>query len=476
MAKDNKGFLKIKRKKGKYRPVEERVGDFCDVTVSRSDDDSVEQATRCMDCGTTFCHWACPVGNYIPEWNELLAKGDWDKAYELLSATNNLPEITGRVCPALCESACVLGINDEAVTIRENELAIAEHAFKTGKVKGKKVEKRTGKKVAVIGSGPAGLAAADELNKKGHHVTVFEKDRKIGGFLRYGIPDFKLEKWVLDRRVDLLKKEGVDFKTDVKVGEGFKTGDLVNDFDAVCLAGGSRFPRDLAIEGRDSEGIVFAVDYLSEANKKVSGEKTAQPKALDARGKHVIVIGGGDTGADCIGTANRQGARSIVQLEVLPEPPECRTEDYPWPKHPLVLKTTSSHEEGAARKWAVSTKKFISETGQVKKLECVQVEFSAPEGACPVMREIEGTEFTLDADLVILAIGFLSPEHKGLLDELALEYDKRGNVKTDQSHKTSRKKIFACGDMHRGQSLVVWAIHEGREAAKNIDEYLTSSR
>jgi len=470
---DPKGFIKVKKETAQYRPVCERVTDYEEVAIPKSDGVSQEQASRCMDCGTPFCHWGCPIGNYIPEWNDLVFHKRWEKAAELLSATNNLPEVTGRICPAICEYACVLGINDDPVTIRENELAIIEHAFKKGFISSRPPRQRTGKKVAVVGSGPSGLAAADQLNKAGHTVTVFEKDDKPGGIMRYGIPDFKLEKSLLDRRIDILKKEGIKFLTGVNVGVDMKASRLVRDFDAVCLSGGSRAPRDMNIEGRSLTGIYFAMDYLTQSNRRVSGAKIPPKDLIDARDKRVVVIGGGDTGSDCVGTANRQRAACVVQIEVMPKPAECRTPDSPWPKYPLILKTSTSHEEGGARHWAILTKRFIGLNGKLQKLVCVKVDFSEkdPKG-CPVMRELPGSEFEIEADMVILAIGFLHPEHGGLLKDLRLELDGRGNVKTGPDHMTSVKKVFSAGDMRRGQSLIVWAISEGRRCAHNIDKYL----
>ncbi|MBD3380066.1 MAG: glutamate synthase small subunit [Candidatus Omnitrophica bacterium] len=469
---DPKGFMKIGRKTAGYRPVCERVKDYKYVNIMRSGEESGEQAARCMDCGTPFCHWACPVGNYIPEWNDLIFEGCRDKAFELLDATNNLPEMTGRICPAPCEYSCVLGINDDPVTIRENELDAIEYAFEKGIIKPKPPGQRTGKKVAVVGSGPAGLSCAQQLNRAGHSVTVFEKDDKPGGLLRYGIPDFKLEKRIVERRLDLLRQEGIDFRTSVKVGRDYRSGDLLDDFDAVCLAIGSRTPRDLDIEGRALEGIHFAMDYLTQSNKRVSGEGPDEKESIDAAGKKVVVIGGGDTGSDCVGTANRQGASCVVQIEVMPRPEECRTDAYPWPSYPLILKTSSSHEEGSEREWSVLTKKFIGSGGKLTALECVRVEFEKTEGACPVMKEVPGSGFRLEADMALLAIGFVHPEHGGLVSDLGLELDERGNVKTDDSFRTSRDKVFSAGDMRRGQSLVVWAISEGRKAAYNIDRFL----
>ncbi|HAH19779.1 MAG: glutamate synthase [Omnitrophica WOR_2 bacterium GWF2_43_52] len=484
MAVDIKGFLKVKRGHAEYRPVCERVKDYKEVIVLRSASQSEEQGLRCMDCGTPFCHFGCPVGNYIPEWNELVASGKWQKAFELLNATNTMPEITGRLCPALCEYACVLGINDDPVTIRENELAIIETAFKEGFIKPQPPKKLTGKKVAVVGSGPAGLSTASQLNKAGHTVVVFEKYTHAGGILRYGIPDFKLEKRVIDRRVAIWKKEGIKFKTNINVGIDYPASKLLKEFDAACLAGGSRVARDLKIEGRELAGIHFAMDYLIQSNQRASEEKPNPHwknsnaglevgQLIDAKGKRVLVIGGGDTGADCVGTANRQGASCVVQIEVMPKPPECRTEDMPWPRYPMLLKTSSSHEEGGERQWAVLTKKFIGENGKVTKVSCVRAEFPGKDAkGCPVMREVAGSEFEIEADLVILAIGFVHPEHEGLLKGLKIELDSRGNVKTDENYMTSKKGVFSAGDMRRGQSLIVWAIHEGRHAARAIDAYL----
>ncbi|MBD3426682.1 MAG: glutamate synthase small subunit [Candidatus Omnitrophica bacterium] len=470
---DPKGFIKQKRQESLYRPVCERVKDFRHVAVMRSDAQSREQASRCMDCGTPFCHWGCPLGNYIPEWNDLMYGDYWREAFALLDATNNLPEVTGRVCPAPCEYACVLGINDDPVTVRENELAIIEHAFNGGLIKPVVPAAETGKKVAVVGSGPAGLSCAAQMRKAGHDVTIFEKHDRPGGILRYGIPDFKLEKWVLDRRVELMKAQGVKFVLSVNVGADYAAGKLLSEFDAVCLAGGSRKPRDLDIPGRDLDGIHFAMDYLVQSNRRVQGEIISQEELIDAKDKNVVVIGGGDTGADCVGTANRQGASCVVQIEIMPKPEECRTGDYPWPVYPLLLKTSSSHAEGASRQWSVLTKSFKGENGKVRKLECVRVEFSEKSpGTCPVMKEIPGSEFTIDAELVIIAVGFVHPEHSGLLEELGTELDGRGNVSSNEKQMTSVDKVFAAGDMRRGQSLIVWAISEGRRAAHFIDEYL----
>jgi glutamate synthase (NADPH) small chain len=453
---DPKGFLKVKRTHSLCRPVCERVKDYGWVSVLRDEATSMDQASRCMDCGTPFCHWGCPVGNYIPEWNDLMFHGEWEKAFQLLNAANNLPEVTGRLCPAPCEYACVLGINDDPVTIKENELSIAEWAFGANFIKPSGPKTRTRKNIAIIGSGPAGLSAADQLNKAGHNITVFEKDNRIGGILRYGIPDFKLEKTIIDRRINILKKEGIRFVGSTNVGTDYKASVLVKKFDAICLAGGSREPRDLKLEGRGLKGIYFAMDYLIQANRRIAGEKFPADEVIDAKAKKVLVIGGGDTGADCVGIAHRQGAGCVVQIEILPKPSEYRTPEFPWPKYPALLRDSTSHEEGGAREWSVTTKRFMGENGRVKKVICGK----------------DGKELEIDADIVILAMGFLHPERNALLRDLNVELTERGNVKTDDNYMTSRKGVFCAGDMRRGQSLIVWAIAEGRRAAHCIDKYL----
>ncbi len=453
---DPRGFIKVRREGARYRPVCERIKDYAHAAVLPSDEQSLKQASRCMDCGTPFCHWGCPISNYVPEWNDLMFHERWKSAFELLDGTNNMPEITGRVCPAPCEYACVLGVNDDAVTIKENELAIVEYAFKKNIVKPRPPVKRSGKKIAVVGSGPSGLSCAAWLNRAGHDVTVFEKDDRIGGILRYGIPDFKLEKWILERRVGLWKKEGVKFKANINVGADYPASKLLNAFDAVVIASGSRVPRGLNIEGRKLKGIHFAMDYLVQANRLAAGDKISKRDLIDAKGKKVLVIGGGDTGADCIGTAHRQGASCVAQIEILPKPFESRPEGCPWPMYPALFKASSSHEEGGERKWSIVTKKFIGQKGAVKKVMC---------------QEKSGVDFEIEADIVLLAIGFLHPEHKGLVEELGLKLDKCGNVATDESFMTSREKVFCAGDMRRGQSLVVWAIAEGRRAAYSVDKY-----
>jgi glutamate synthase (NADPH) small chain len=470
---DVRGFLKVRRKDAPYRPVCERIKDFKEVAEPLVPEEAAYQASRCMDCGTPFCHWGCPLGNQIPEWNDLMFREDWEGAYKMLSSTNNFPEITGRICPATCEYACVLGINDDPVTIRENELAIAERAFSLGLVKPSAARKSTGKKIGIIGSGPAGLACADQLNKAGHRVTVYEKDDKAGGLLRYGIPHFKLDKNILDRRLDVMAAEGVNFVTGVEVGDDITLDEIARESDAVCLAPGSGVPRDISIEGRELKGIHFAMEYLSQGNRIAAGDPIPPDEFISAEGKKVVVIGGGDTGSDCVGTANRQNASCVVQIELMPKPGECRSENSPWPKYPMLLKTTSSHEEGAQREWSVLTKRFTGKNGNVEKLECVRVEFSGEDkNGCPVMREVEGSGFYIDADLVIIAAGFISPITEKLLSRSGVELDGRGNIKADGEMMTNVKNIFSAGDGRRGQSLVVWAISEGRKCAYNIDRAL----
>ncbi len=471
---DTRGFMKSARRAPDYRPVCERIRDYREVRRPRAEDVSEEQASRCMECGTPFCHWACPVGNYIPEWNDALFRGRWDEAYRLLSATNNFPEFTGRICPAPCEYSCVLGINDDPVTIRENELAIVEGAFHRGIIKPAPPRMRTGTRVAIVGSGPAGLACAAQLNSAGHEVIVYEKDDAPGGILRYGIPDFKLEKHLIDRRISLLVREGVRFALSTGVGTDYPVARLMKDYDAACIAIGSRVPRDLAIPGRELSGIHYAMDYLTQSNRRAAGKRIDAGEEIDARGKRVVVIGGGDTGSDCIGTAHRQGASCVSQIELLERPPECRNEKMPWPRYPLLLKISTSHEEGGTREWGVLTKRFIGKDGRVSALECVRVAFERQaQGTCPAMKEIPNSRFTIEADLVILAIGFMHPRHQGLCDELGVAYDARGAIQADARYETSHKKIFTAGDAHRGQSLVVWAIAEGRRAAYAMDTFLS---
>ena len=473
MKKDVKTFLKVSRKASEYRNVCERIKDYEDVTIIRQPEVSQEQSSRCMDCGTPFCHWSCPLGNYIPDWNQLIFEGKWEEALKLLHETNNFPEFTGRLCPAFCEYSCVLGINDEPVTIRENELAIIEYAFEKGLMKKVFSVKRTDKKIAVIGSGPAGLAVADQLNKAGHKVVVLEKDAEIGGILRFGIPDFKLDKSIIDRRVNFMKEQGIEFKPLVNVGVDYPIQSVLDNFDAVCLTVGSSIPRDLDIPGRNLENIHFAMDYLVQNNIKIYGINIPQETSIDAKNKRVVIIGGGDTGSDCLGTALRQGASCVVQIEVMPKPPEDRTDQFPWPNYPMILKTSSSHKEGGERNWAILTKKFVGEKGCVKKIQCCRVEFVADnQTGRTIMKELAGTQFEIEADLVILAIGFIQPKHEGLVNDLDLTFDERGNIKTGDSFKTNLEGVFSAGDARRGQSVIVWAISEGRKAAYHIDSYL----
>ncbi len=470
---DPKGFLKIKRQEAGYRPVEERVNDYLEVERNLPEDARRQQASRCMDCGVPFCHWACPVSNIMPEWQDRLYHGDWKGAYDILQETNNFPEFTGRVCPAPCEPSCVLAINDDAVTIRQNELAVIEKAFAMGYVKPNPPAVRTGKKVAVIGGGPAGLACAGILNQKGHEVTLFESADGVGGYLRYGIPDFKLNKSIIDRRVNILIEEGLVVKTGITVGKDIPVADIRKEFDAVCIAIGAREPRDLVIPGCELSGIHFALEYLSQQNRIVKGDRIPPEELIMAYDKNVVVIGGGDTGSDCVGTANRQGARSITQMELLPQPPDHRTDREPWPLWPRLLKTSSSHEEGCTRLWNVSTKKLIGSNGTVNMVSAVSVEWSTGPDGRQAMKEVPGSAFELDADLVLIAMGFVHPVHPGLVHDLGPELDERGNIKIDGNFMTSVEGVFSSGDSSRGASLVVYAIQDGRDAAEGIHRYLT---
>ncbi len=467
---DNFGFLKTKRETFSYRPVCERIKDYKSVTLLHPEEKTQEQSSRCMNCGTAFCNWGCPIGNYIPEWNDHVHRGRWEGAFKLLHSTNPLPEITGRVCPALCEYSCVLGINDAPVTIRDNELAIIEKAFKEGYIKPEKYIKRTDKKVAVIGSGPAGLSAAYYLNYFGHNVTVFERDGKIGGFLRYGIPDFKLEKNIIDRRINIMMEEGIKFITNTEAGKDYSAEKLLYEFDAVVIATGCRVPRDINIPGRKLNGIYQAIDYLIQSNKRVSGEKI-ESELIDAAGKNVVVIGGGDTGADCVGTAIRQKAKCVVQIEIMPEPPKNRPLNQPWPYYPFVFKVSSSHEEGKVeRKWSIITKEFIGKDGKISKIKCARCEFI--KNPAPQFKEIPGTDFEINADMVILSMGFAGVEKNALMEKYGLKTDARGNIQRDNNYRTTNEKVFIAGDAGRGPSLVVWAISEGRNAAVKVNEFL----
>ncbi len=466
------GFLEFERALPKKRDAQERIHDYKEIEKPGTPEQTQKQAARCMDCGVPFCHSGCPLGNIIPEFNDAVYHSNWKQAYEILTSTNNFPEFTGRICPAPCESSCVLGINKPAVAIEFIEKSIIEKAFEEGYVKPNIPASRSGKKVAVIGSGPAGLAAAAQLNNAGHLVTVYERADEIGGLLRYGIPDFKLEKNVVERRVKLMEAEGIKFITSANVGVDVPVQQLRDDFDAIVLCGGSTVPRDLSIPGREFAGVEFAMDFLTQQNKRVSG-KTVDAKEIKATGKHVIVIGGGDTGSDCVGTSNRHGAASVTQLEIMPKPPQDKNAATPWPNWPLILRTSTSHEEGCDRNWSVLTKKFTgNEKGEVTGLVVVDIEWKNEPGKAASFSEITGSERTLPCDLALLAMGFLHPQHQGLLDQLGVEYDERGNVKCSR-YQTSTEYIFAAGDMRRGQSLVVWAISEGREAARAVDLYLS---
>ncbi|MBZ4676035.1 MAG: glutamate synthase [Anaerophaga sp.] len=470
---DPRGFIEVQKKTSGYRPVNERVDDYGEVEQTLNDEDRRLQASRCMDCGIPFCHWACPVGSKIPEWQDALYRKDYKLASEILHSTNSFPEFTGRVCPAPCEKSCVLAIHDEAVTIRENEASTVEKAFKLGLIQPRPPKKRTGKKVAVIGSGPSGLSVADQLNQRGHTVTVFEKDDAIGGLLRYGIPDFKLNKKVIDRRLRIFEAEGIEFRVNTCVGKDIRGADILNEYDAVVLAIGAMQPRDLPVEGRDLKGVYFAMDYLKQQNKVNRGETFSPDERIDARGKKVMVIGGGDTGSDCVGTANRQKASKVTQIEIMPKPPVSRTPDNPWPYWPNVMKVSTSHEEGCERMWSLSTRRFIGENGHLKAVEVVEVDWMQDNGRW-VMQEKEDTLRTIEVDLVFLSMGFVHPIHKGLVEELELGLDNRGNVKINGAFATTKDCVFAAGDAANGASLVVTAISKGREAALHVHEYLST--
>lgn len=467
---DITGFLKIRRKEAGNRPVNERVHDFSEVEQILNSEDRQLQASRCMDCGIPFCHWGCPVDNLIPEWNDLLYRGNWKGAWERLYSTNNFPEITGRICPAPCEHACVLNINQEPVTIRENEVAIAERAFSEDYIIPVPPAERSGKKVAVIGSGPAGLAAADLLNKAGHYVTLYEKDEKAGGLMRFGIPDFKLSKAVIDRRIDIMLKEGLNIVTGVTAGRDISARELLASGDAVCIAIGSGKPRDLNIEGRELKGVHFAMDFLSRQNRINSGSDPYGLRELCATGKKVLVIGGGDTGSDCIGTAIRQRAARVTQIEILPKPPESRTPDNPWPFFGKIMKTSTSHEEGCERYWSLSTVRFTG-NGNVTGAEVEEVKWEQ-NGAKYTMNPVPGSRRVIEADLVLLAMGFVHPVIEGLIADLGIELNERNNIRTNGSLQTNIPGIFAAGDSVSGASLVVHAIASGRKVAKEIDRYL----
>jgi glutamate synthase (NADPH/NADH) small chain len=467
------GFLEYPRRDRTYAPAGDRVTHYDEFVIALSEEDLNQQGARCMDCGIPFCHNGCPVNNIIPEWNDLVYKNQWRRALETLQSTNNFPEFTGRICPAPCEAACTLNIDNVPVTIKTIECAIVDRGWQEGWIVPQIPKHKSGKKVAVVGSGPAGLACSQQLARAGHKVTLFEKNDRIGGLMRYGIPDFKLSKKLIDRRIGQMRAEGVEFRPKRNIGVDIPVSKLMQDYDAVVLSGGSEKPRDLPVPGRELEGIHFAMDFLRQSNKRVAGDKIPEEEAILATDKHVIVIGGGDTGSDCIGTSNRQGALSVTQLEILPQPPEQENKETTWPNWPNKMRTSSSQEEGCERRWSVATKEFIGENGQVKAIRCIQVEWNQDEAGNWAMSEVEGSEFELPADRVFLAMGFVHPVHEGMLEQLGVTLDPRGNVQADtNNYRTSIDKVFAAGDMRRGQSLVVWAIREGRQCAQAVDEYL----
>jgi len=462
------GFMEIERRDRTYDAVEKRLKNYDEFYIPLGDDAVSQQGARCMDCGIPFCHNGCPVNNIIPEWNDLVYHGDWRQALDVLHSTNNFPEFTGRVCPAPCEASCTLNITDEPVTIKTIECAIVDKGWEEGWIQPEVPAHGTGKQIAVVGSGPAGLACAQQLARAGHRVIVFEKNAKPGGLLRYGIPDFKMGKGLIDRRMAQMQAEGVEFRPNSHVGDNVNPMNLLMNFDAIALTGGSEEPRDLPVPGRDLDGVHFAMRYLTQQNRRVSSELILDNFDILAEGKHVVVIGGGDTGSDCVGTANRQGAASVTQMEIMPKPPENEDKGTTWPDWPLKLRSSSSHAEGCERDWAVATKSFEGKDGKVTALNAVRLEWG-PDG----MKEVPGSEFQIKADLVLLAMGFVNPVHEGMLNAFGLEYDARGNVNADtETYATSIDKVFAAGDMRRGQSLVVWAIREGRQCARAIDEYL----
>jgi glutamate synthase (NADPH) small chain len=473
------GFLEIERKDRPYEKVEKRLKSWKEFVLPLPPAEVSRQGARCMDCGIPFCHNGCPVNNLIPDWNELVRRDRWQDALEVLHSTNNFPEFTGRICPAPCEAACTLNIDDNPVTIKSIECSIVDRGWEEGWVVPLVAARKTGKRVAVVGSGPAGMACAQQLARAGHAVTLFEKADRIGGLLRYGIPDFKMEKRLIDRRMRQMEAEGVECRTGVEVGATLSIKSLLEGYDAVALTGGAEWPRDLEVPSRDLSGIHFAMDFLVQQNKRVAGddEARAAPRGtLTAKGKHVIVIGGGDTGSDCVGTSNRQGAASVTQLEVMPQPPEKENKALVWPDWPLKMRTSSSHEEGVERDFAVLTKRAVGQDGRITALECARIDWVKADDGRLAMQEVEGSRFELKADLVLLAMGFLGPRKPGLVEQAGLALDPRGNVLANvKDYKTSVPKLFAAGDMRRGQSLVVWAIREGRQCARSIDESLMGS-
>lgn len=464
------GFLEVPRELPQKRDPKKRINDYNEVEGDVNVDITLKQATRCMDCGVPFCHNGCPLGNIIPEFNDAVYQGNWKLAYEILISTNNFPEFTGRICPAPCEASCVLGINKPPVAIEYIEKTIIEKAFQDGYAKPRIPSTRTNKKVAIIGSGPSGLAAAAQLNYAGHWVTVFERADEVGGLLRYGIPDFKLDKQVVERRVNLMIEEGVRFQTNTSVGEDISVKQLEEEYDAILLCTGSTIPRDLPIPGRELKGVHFAMDFLTQQNKRVSGKKNTSEE-IWATGKNVVVIGGGDTGSDCVGTSNRHGAKSVTQIEILPRPPKERTDAMPWPNWPMILRTSTSHEEGCERQWSIVTKEFLGDAnGNLIGLKIVEVEMKSEPGKAPAFIEKVGTERVVPCELALLAMGFIHTQ-KSLPRQLGIELDERGNIKCTR-YQTSKENVFAAGDARRGQSLVVWAISEGREVARVVDQYL----
>ena len=467
------GFTEFTRQVPTRIPVKDRLKNYQEIYLPWSEELSKNQGARCMNCAIPFCHSGCPLGNLIPDWNDLIYRGKWREALDALHSTNNFPEFTGRICPAPCEAACTLNINNDPVTIEYIEKAIADRGWDEGWITPHPPTWRSGKSVAVVGSGPAGMAAAAQLNHAGHLVTLYERNEVNGGLLRLGIPDFKLEKNVVQRRVDQMAAEGVTFVTNAHIGQNVPVAELKDKFDAIVLTGGSTVPRDLDVPGRELKGIHPAMDYLTMQNRTNTGAEFPESERITAEGKHVIILGGGDTGADCLGTAHRQGALSVHQYELLPEPPVDRTDDNPWPQWPLILRSSAAHEEGGDRDYNIQTTSFSGSNGQVTKLHAIRLEWGRPdESGRPTMKELEGTEFEIDADLVLFALGFLHPEKNGMLDDLGVELDGRGNVSTNTDRMTNLPGVFAAGDMHRGQSLVVWALAEGRQAAHGVDKFL----
>jgi glutamate synthase (NADPH/NADH) small chain len=470
------GFKELERQDRSYAPAAERVKHYKEFIMPMPESEIRGQSSRCMDCGIPYCHNGCPVNNLIPDWNDLVYEGNWRAALDTLHSTNNFPEFTGRICPAPCEAACTLNITDNPVTIKSIECAIIDRGWEEGWIEPKISVRKTGKKVAVVGSGPAGLACSQQLARVGHNVTLYERNARLGGLLRYGIPDFKMEKHLIDRRLSQMLAEGVNFKSNTEVGISITVDDMLKEYDAIVMTGGSELPRDMEVPGRDLDGIHFAMQFLTQQNRRLADEQVVDNQPISAKGKNVVVIGGGDTGSDCVGTSIRQGAKSVTQLEVMPKPPEMEDKALSWPNWPLKLRTSSSHLEGADRDWSVATKSFYGNGGTVKGLELVRNQWdSGPDGQMSMV-ETANSQFTLDADLVLLAMGFVHPQHAGMIEDSGVELDNRGNVKANiEDYKTSRKNIFVAGDMRRGQSLVVWAISEGRKAARSVDSYLMGS-